>query len=180
MAARERIANLADTDDLTGIWNRRYFRRQLPYEIERARTFNVPLSLILFDIDDFKRVNDVHGHGVGDELLRLLAETLRACVRPDDIVSLKPGSTAEPIVRDATDLTASVAPWLQADHDGLIAQDGLEPAVLAQDLAAEVGPCHGLGQRVHAHLGQFGHGFLDWLAGRNQKHLDFILRIDQA
>jgi small subunit ribosomal protein S4 len=40
-------------------------------------------------------------------------------VRPDDIVSLKQGSPAEPIVRDATDLTASVAPWLQADHEGL-------------------------------------------------------------
>jgi small subunit ribosomal protein S4 len=40
-------------------------------------------------------------------------------VRPDDVVSLKTGSPAEAIVRDATDLTASVAPWLQADHDGL-------------------------------------------------------------
>jgi small subunit ribosomal protein S4 len=40
-------------------------------------------------------------------------------VRPDDVVSLRNGSPAEPLVRDATDLTASVAPWLQADHDGL-------------------------------------------------------------
>jgi small subunit ribosomal protein S4 len=40
-------------------------------------------------------------------------------VRPDDIISLKSGSSAEPIVRDATDLTAAVTPWLQADHDGL-------------------------------------------------------------
>jgi small subunit ribosomal protein S4 len=40
-------------------------------------------------------------------------------VRPDDIISLKSGSPAEPIVRDATDLTAAVTPWLQADHDGL-------------------------------------------------------------
>ena len=40
-------------------------------------------------------------------------------VKPDDIVSMSPGSSAEPVIRDATDLTASVAPWLQADHDGL-------------------------------------------------------------
>jgi small subunit ribosomal protein S4 len=40
-------------------------------------------------------------------------------VRPDDVVTMKPGSPAEPTIRDATDLTASVAPWLQADHEGL-------------------------------------------------------------
>jgi small subunit ribosomal protein S4 len=40
-------------------------------------------------------------------------------VRPNDVVSMKPGSAAEPVIRDATDLTASVAPWLQADHDNL-------------------------------------------------------------
>ncbi|MGZ8711014.1 MAG: GGDEF domain-containing protein, partial [Thermoanaerobaculia bacterium] len=60
--ARERISKLADTDDLTGVWNRRYFRRQLLQEIERARTFNVPLSLLLFDIDELKQINDSFGH----------------------------------------------------------------------------------------------------------------------
>src|SRR5206468_3908850 len=45
LAAREQIMSLAETDDLTGIWNRRYFRRQLPSEMERARVYNLPLSL---------------------------------------------------------------------------------------------------------------------------------------
>lgn len=85
--ARERISNLADTDELTGMWNRRYFRRQLPQEIERARTFNVPLSLLLFDIDDFKQINDSFGHLIGDIVLSELCGTVKDAVRPTDIVA---------------------------------------------------------------------------------------------
>ncbi|HEX8252724.1 MAG TPA: GGDEF domain-containing protein [Thermoanaerobaculia bacterium] len=85
--AREKIANLADTDDLTGIWNKRYFRRQLPQEIERARTFNVPLSLLLFDIDDFKQINDGFGHVIGDVVLSELCGVVRESLRPTDVVA---------------------------------------------------------------------------------------------
>jgi diguanylate cyclase (GGDEF)-like protein len=85
--ARERIVNLADTDDLTGIWNRRYFRRQLPQEIERARTFNVPLSLLLFDIDEFKQINDSFGHVIGDVVLSELCGAVRESLRPTDILA---------------------------------------------------------------------------------------------
>jgi diguanylate cyclase (GGDEF)-like protein len=84
---RERIGNLAETDDLTGIWNRRYFRRQLPQEIERARTFGVPLSLLLFDIDDFKQINDGFGHVVGDVVLSELCGCVRESLRPTDILA---------------------------------------------------------------------------------------------
>jgi diguanylate cyclase (GGDEF)-like protein len=85
--AREKIANLADTDDLTGIWNKRYFRRHLPQEIERARTFNVPLSLLLFDIDDFKQINDSFGHVIGDVVLSELCGVVRETLRPTDVVA---------------------------------------------------------------------------------------------
>ncbi len=54
--------------------------------MQDASRTHAPVAVLMLDIDDFKRVNDVHGHGVGDELLRLLADTLRSCVRPDDVV----------------------------------------------------------------------------------------------
>lgn len=83
--ANEQIQNLADTDDLTGIWNKRAFRRQLPSEIERARTYSVPVSLILFDVDDFKGINDRFGHVMGDVLLSELCGTVRETLRPPDV-----------------------------------------------------------------------------------------------
>ena len=84
---REKIVNLAETDDLTGIWNRRFFRRQLPQEIERARTFGVPLSLLLFDIDEFKQINDSFGHVIGDVVLSELCGCVRETLRPTDIIA---------------------------------------------------------------------------------------------
>lgn len=85
--ARAKIVNLADTDDLTGIWNKRYFRRHLPQEIERARTFNIPLTLLLFDIDEFKQINDSFGHVIGDVVLSELCGVVRETLRPTDILA---------------------------------------------------------------------------------------------
>ncbi|HEY0590482.1 MAG TPA: diguanylate cyclase [Thermoanaerobaculia bacterium] len=83
----ERIQNLADTDELTGIWNKRWLRRQLPSEIERSRIYNIPLSLAMFDIDDFKKINDTHGHVIGDVLLSELCGTVRETLRPPDTLA---------------------------------------------------------------------------------------------
>jgi diguanylate cyclase (GGDEF)-like protein len=83
--AQEQIQKLADTDDLTGIWNKRYFRRLLPSEVERAKIYNLPLSLLLFDVDDFKRINDTHGHPLGDVVLSELCGTVRETLRPPDV-----------------------------------------------------------------------------------------------
>jgi len=85
MSAQVRILNLAEIDDLTGIWNKRSFRRQLPQEIERARIYGLPLSLLMFDVDDFKDVNDNYGHTVGDVVLSELCGAVRDNLRPPDL-----------------------------------------------------------------------------------------------
>lgn len=108
ITAREKIINLADTDDLTGIWNKRYFRRQLPQEIERARTFNVPLSLLLFDIDEFKQINDGFGHILGDVVLSELCGVVRETLRPTDVLA-RFGGDEFAIILPHTDLTGATA-----------------------------------------------------------------------
>jgi diguanylate cyclase (GGDEF)-like protein len=85
LTAREEIRNLADTDDLTGIGNKRALRRHLAQEVERARVYNLPLSLLMFDVDDFKDINDRYGHIAGDVVLSELCGAVRETVRPPDL-----------------------------------------------------------------------------------------------
>src|SRR5581483_113814 len=83
---RARLEHQARTDSLTGLFNHRSFHEQLLHALQEASRTHLPVAVLMLDIDDFKRINDVHGHGVGDELLRMLADTLRTCTRPDDVV----------------------------------------------------------------------------------------------
>ncbi|MFZ0945717.1 MAG: diguanylate cyclase [Syntrophobacteraceae bacterium] len=81
-----RILELANTDSLTEVLNRRAFMERLQTEIQRSNREGVPLSLILADIDHFKRVNDQYGHQVGDMVLRKFSEQLSTTIRPYDFV----------------------------------------------------------------------------------------------
>jgi diguanylate cyclase (GGDEF)-like protein len=79
------VQRQASTDDLTGLVNRRRFIEALQAEIERARRFGSPLTVILADLDDFKRVNDELGHHAGDIVLRSFADLMRSHVREVDV-----------------------------------------------------------------------------------------------
>ncbi len=81
----EEIKMMAFTDGLTGLINHRHFQERLSDEFRRSMRFNDPLSLILIDIDHFKKVNDTYGHPVGDVVLRGVAETIREGVREIDL-----------------------------------------------------------------------------------------------
>nr|WP_281378800.1 GGDEF domain-containing protein [Azospirillum oleiclasticum] len=79
-----RLRRLADRDELTGLYNRRAFMRTADEALRHAQARGGDLSLVLFDLDHFKRVNDTHGHLVGDQVLRVAAETVMAALREAD------------------------------------------------------------------------------------------------
>jgi diguanylate cyclase (GGDEF)-like protein len=81
----EEIYRLMTVDGLTQIFNRRYFNEALEREVNRAKRYDRPLSLLTFDIDLFKKVNDTHGHLAGDSLLRLIAAAVKSRLRREDI-----------------------------------------------------------------------------------------------
>lgn len=82
-----RLEEMATTDSLTGIFNRRKFNEILQDEINRCQRYHRPLALIIFDIDLFKQINDTYGHQVGDAVLRDLAQTVRANIRGTNILA---------------------------------------------------------------------------------------------
>lgn len=81
----KQLQRLATTDALTGIYNRRYFDIQLREFVARAERYQEPLCLLMFDIDHFKRINDEHGHDVGDQILRQVVEIISTHKRQVDV-----------------------------------------------------------------------------------------------
>ena len=81
------LQKLAITDDLTGLYNGRYFRGFLAKVLASAQAMRFKVTLLLFDIDGFKTYNDKYGHGVGDEILRQTAKLIKRCVRDHDFVA---------------------------------------------------------------------------------------------
>lgn len=83
----QRLLYLGARDRLTGLYNRGHFDRALAFEVERRDRYQHPLALAILDVDHFKRVNDEHGHPVGDQVLRAIAEQMIAGVRRTDLVA---------------------------------------------------------------------------------------------
>ena len=84
-AYHEEIYRLTTVDGLTQIFNKRYFAEALDREIARASRYRRELSLVMFDLDHFKEVNDTHGHLAGDAVLKTLAHTIKTRIRTEDI-----------------------------------------------------------------------------------------------
>jgi diguanylate cyclase (GGDEF)-like protein len=83
----EEIYRLSTVDGLTQIYNKRYFLENLERELSRARRYDRPLALVMFDIDHFKQCNDTFGHRAGDFILRELSDLVRERARKVDVVA---------------------------------------------------------------------------------------------
>jgi diguanylate cyclase (GGDEF)-like protein len=86
LALFEQVKSLALRDALTGLHNYRYFRETLLFEVERSRRYNLPLSLLFLDIDDFKQINDTLGHLHGDAIIRDVGALLKSGIRLADLL----------------------------------------------------------------------------------------------
>jgi diguanylate cyclase (GGDEF)-like protein len=101
------VQRQALVDSLTGLANRRLCEAALEKEIARAERFSEPLALVLADLDDFKTVNDAHGHPAGDEVLREFARTLQDCIREIDLAG-RWGGEEFIVILPGTDLAGGV------------------------------------------------------------------------
>ena len=97
-----RLAKQAMTDPLTGLGNRRYLEDQAALEIARAQRSGAPLSLIAVDLDHFKRINDSHGHDVGDLVLQAFASTAGQQLRDGDVLCRMGGEEFAVLLPDTT------------------------------------------------------------------------------
>jgi diguanylate cyclase (GGDEF)-like protein len=107
LEAQEELVRLAHTDYLTGIHNRRFFMQRLTEEIERVRRHGGQLSVLLFDLDHFKKVNDLYGHYAGDQILKLVADATMQVKRVTDVAA-RIGGEEFALLLPETDQTGAV------------------------------------------------------------------------
>jgi diguanylate cyclase (GGDEF)-like protein len=107
--SEQRYREMSITDSLTKLYNSRHFFRQLVYEVERAARYEIPLSLLLLDIDNFKSYNDTYGHPAGDKVLKALSAVIRKELRGSDTAYRYGGEEFTVIFPDSEGIDALAA-----------------------------------------------------------------------
>jgi diguanylate cyclase (GGDEF)-like protein len=127
------LYELAMVDGLTGLFMRRYFDARIEEEIERSKRYGTPFSVVMMDVDDFKKLNDTHGHLIGDRVLRSIANTVKAQLRGVDTAA-RYGGEEVAVILPRSDLMAAynVGERIRAAiAESRITTDGDEPQVLS-------------------------------------------------
>jgi diguanylate cyclase (GGDEF)-like protein len=106
--------NAASTDHLTGLLNRRAFLETASVLCARQAKRGLPVTLLMFDLDHFKSINDRFGHAVGDEVLRVFAQAARSNMRANDIIGRLGGEEFAAIVPEGEDISARIAERVRA------------------------------------------------------------------
>jgi diguanylate cyclase (GGDEF)-like protein len=140
--ALEEARRASLTDEMTGIWNYRYFRLRMDEEIQRARRFQHSLSLLLLDLDRFKEANDRYGHQHGDSILRELARRVGASIRDVDTFA-RYGGEEFMLILPETDAAGAmvVAEKLRAEISARPFRGGPGPDVMTVTVSIGVA-CH--------------------------------------
>lgn len=140
--SRKQLSSMAHADKLTGLFNRQYFDKHSRAEFESAKSSKRPLAILFIDIDHFKNVNDTHGHKVGDDALRAVAQLIRLSCRKSDIVARYGGEEIVVILPSSTSGDAEV---VAKDINSIIAMQ--TPRILSFKITVSVGvaafPEHG-------------------------------------
>ena len=108
----QKMYNSSVRDALTGVFNRRYFDDQLPTALSYSARHKIPFTLLIIDIDHFKKVNDTYGHQAGDETLRMIGKLLNQSTREEDVVVRYGGEEFAIIVLG----TNAKGGWIMAEH----------------------------------------------------------------
>jgi diguanylate cyclase (GGDEF)-like protein len=135
--ANARLAQLAVTDGLTGLYNHRHLHERLTLEVERSQRSGLPLSLLMLDVDNFKQFNDTFGHPAGDEVLRQLARVLNDTRRANDVVARYGGEEFAVILVDTAKFTA--AKVADRVRDRVSSHDFSDAAPRAGKLSVSIG-----------------------------------------
>jgi diguanylate cyclase (GGDEF)-like protein/PAS domain S-box-containing protein len=124
---KQEMEKYAHTDSLTGLANRRFFMQRLNEESERVKRGTQPLSVLVFDMDFFKRINDTYGHAIGDRVLQVIASVTLEVKRVSDIAAriggeefamLLPDTDQQGAVKLAQRLRRTISEQIIADGDG--------------------------------------------------------------
>jgi diguanylate cyclase (GGDEF)-like protein len=151
---RARLEHLAQTDSLTGLYNHRYFHERLRSELTRASRSHESVAVLMFDLDDFKRVNDVYGHGAGDQLLTRVGRIARDTVRGSDVVC-RIGGEEFGVIMPSCDARAALA-LAGRLADNFAAEDFEPTGPMTVSIGIALGPQHAMNPRELAACAEAG------------------------